>query len=141
MCLVASNRAAFSPTMVADSSPNTVQEPVVKSCILVPTASTASASAAMALADVQPVTPMGPQLSGWCAGSEVRPAVVSTTGMPWASAKAASCSSASDQRTPPPAMIRGRSADASAAAARRNSPVSGRGRRMRCRVSSKNRTG
>ena len=141
MCLVASKRAALSPTILAASSPNTVHEPVVKSCILVPTASTTSACAAMALAEVHPVTPMGPQLSGWWAGSEVRPAVVSTTGMPWASAKAASCSSARDQRTPPPAMIRGLSAEASAAAARCSSPASGRDRRMRCSVSSKKRTG
>ena len=46
------------------SSPNTVQEPVVKSCRRVPIASTRSASAARRFAWSQPVTPTGPTQAG-----------------------------------------------------------------------------
>ena len=70
------------------------QEPVVKSASRVPTARMRSASAAAALAGVVPVTPMAPRLSGWLCGKADLPAWVSTTGMPWAVAKAASAAQA-----------------------------------------------
>ena len=47
-CFVASNRAAFRAT-IRVPSPNTVHEPVVKSCRRVPTARTTSASATIAV--------------------------------------------------------------------------------------------
>ncbi|MNT86913.1 hypothetical protein D3C72_2272610 [compost metagenome] len=43
---------------------NSAQEPVVKSCSRVPTASTTSASSASALEADEPVTPTEPMLSG-----------------------------------------------------------------------------
>jgi hypothetical protein len=63
------------------SGANTVHDAVVKSCNLVPTAITTSASIASTFAEVEPVTPSGPAFSGWSCGTSVRPAVVSTTGM------------------------------------------------------------
>ena len=63
---MASKPAALMPTNLAVGA-NAVHEPVVKSCRRVPTAMTTSASAASAFADVQPVTPIGPALSGWAA--------------------------------------------------------------------------
>ena len=79
-----------------DSLPNTVQEPVVKSCSRVPTARTTSASAANALAEVHPVEPIGPALSGCEARRLAFPATVSTTGMLWRSANSLNASSASE---------------------------------------------
>jgi hypothetical protein len=78
------------------SSPNTLHEPVVKSCSRVPTASTTSASCASAFADELPVTPIGPANIGWSQGSDDFPATVSTTGMSCRVAKAASSSIAEE---------------------------------------------
>ena len=81
------------PTNLAPAA-NAVHEPVVKSCRRVPTAMTTSASAASAFADVQPVTPTGPALSGWAANMHALPAIVSTTGTLWISANRVSSASA-----------------------------------------------
>ena len=74
---------------------NSAQEPVVKSCSRVPTASTTSASAASAFAALVPVTPIAPMLSGCSWGRALLPACVSATGMSCASAKRFSVSVAS----------------------------------------------
>ena len=83
------------------------------------------------LAQSEPVTPGEPKLSGCVAASAPLPAWVSTKGMLWRSAKAASTSSASEYSTPPPEMIIGREAFASMAATSATSRGSGSGRRMR----------
>ena len=89
----ASNPATLMLTNLAVGE-NAVHEPVVKSCRRVPTEMTTSASAASALADVHPVTPIGPALSGWAASIDALPATVSTTGMLWISANRVSSASA-----------------------------------------------
>jgi len=61
----------------------------VKSCSLVPTASTTSASTASALAALLPVTPIDPTLFGWAQARLPLPAWVSATGRPCRSAKPA----------------------------------------------------
>ena len=71
-----------------------VHEPVVKSCNRVPSATTTSDCAASALADVHPVTPIGPALSACDASNDALPATVSTTGMLCAVANAANSFSA-----------------------------------------------
>ena len=73
---------------------NSAQEPVVKSCSRVPTASTRSASSARRLAAEVPVTPTAPMLSGCSSGSDDLPPCVSQTGMPVASANSASAADA-----------------------------------------------
>ena len=50
--------------MMRASRSKAVQEPVVKSCSRVPTAKMQSACAAIALAEFEPVTPIGPMFSG-----------------------------------------------------------------------------
>ena len=94
--MTASYPAVLSPMKRTCSSRNSVHEPVVKSCNRVPTASTTSASAARALADVHPVTPIGPAFNGCVASRLALPATVSTTGMLCCSAKAASAPSANE---------------------------------------------
>ena len=79
----------------------------MKSCSRVPTARITSAFSAILLAELEPVTPIGPILSGWVATRLARPAMVSTTGMLWVSAKAVSSATAPEYCTPPPAMIIG----------------------------------
>src|SRR6266508_3814282 len=96
-CFVASYRPAFSAIRRMSSFRKTLHDPVVKSWSRVPTAITTSASAASALADELPVTPMGPAKLPWSQGSEDWPATVSTTGRPCRSANRASSCSASDQ--------------------------------------------
>lgn len=71
-----------------------VREAVVKSLQRVPTPITRSAPAASAFAAVVPVEPTAPISRGWPCGREPLPAWVSPTGMPVASVKAASASSA-----------------------------------------------
>ncbi len=93
-CLVASNRPTLIDTSFMCSLRNTDHEPVVKSCSLVPTATTTSASAAIALADVLPVTPSGPTKFGWSASKVALPATVSVTGIPCFSAKEVSSATA-----------------------------------------------
>ncbi len=61
---------------------------VVKSLHRVPTPMTTSASRARRFAADVPVAPTAPRLSGWSETSAPRPAWVSHTGMPVASAKA-----------------------------------------------------
>src|SRR5262249_1073582 len=63
-CLPASKACALRPMMVRPAFLNSAQEPVVKSCSLVPTASTTSASSASRLAADVPVTPTAAMLSG-----------------------------------------------------------------------------
>ncbi len=75
---------------------NSAQEPVVKSCSLVPTARITSASAASALAQALPVTPTAPRFSACPAGSADLPACVSAAGTPLAAQKASSDASASE---------------------------------------------
>ena len=91
-CLPASKGCTLRPMIVLPAFLNSAQEPVVKSCSRVPTASTTSASSASRLAADVPVTPTAAMLSGWSSGSEDLPACVSQTGMPCASAKVASSS-------------------------------------------------
>ena len=59
-CLWASQPAVLTDTNRTSGSSKSAQEPVVKSCSLVPTASTTSARAATALAANEPVMPIGP---------------------------------------------------------------------------------
>jgi hypothetical protein len=59
-CLWASQPAVLTDTNRTSGSSKSAQEPVVKSCSLVPTASTTSARAATALAASDPVMPIGP---------------------------------------------------------------------------------
>ena len=92
--LSASMRATLTFTKRTPSAANTVREAVVKSLYRVPTPMTRSASAATASAAVVPVAPIAPSACGWSYGSEPLPACVSPTGIPVASAKAASAASA-----------------------------------------------
>ena len=110
---------------------NSDQDPVVKSWNRVPTPITRSAAMQSSLAQSEPVTPGEPKLRGCVAASAPLPAWVSTNGMLWRSANAASTSSASEYSTPPPEMITGREAFASMAATSATSRGSGSGRRMR----------
>src|SRR6266511_5691369 len=64
-CFVASHRPTLSEISRRSSFRKTLHEPVVKSWSRVPTANTTSASAASALADELPVTPIGPAKLGW----------------------------------------------------------------------------
>ena len=139
-CLTASKRAALRP-MMRVSSPNTVHEAVTKSWSRVPMASTTSASLASALAEVEPLMPIGPTFIGWSWTSAVRPLMVSATGTLCFSAKAATASLASDQWTPPPATISGFFALRSSFTASRSESASGRARGMRWTVSSKKADG
>ena len=70
-------------------------EAVVKSLQRVPMPITTSASRASRLAALVPVAPTAPRLSGWSLGSAPRPACVSATGIPVASAKPRSAAVAS----------------------------------------------
>ncbi len=76
-CLPASKACVFSPIMLTSGFLNSAQEPVVKSCRRVPTASTRSAASASRLEAEVPVTPTAPMLSGWPSGSDDLPACVS----------------------------------------------------------------
>ena len=109
--------------------PNSVREPVVKSCNRVPTANTTSAAAAARFAAAVPVTPIAPRFSAWSCASAPLPACVSVTGIPCAWANRARSSVASEYSTPPPATINGARAARSAATAPASSSASGRGRR------------
>ncbi|MNL46521.1 hypothetical protein D3C87_1692420 [compost metagenome] len=96
LCLAASNTCTFNPMILRSSFLNKAQDPVVKSCSRVPTASTTSASSARRLDADVPVTPTEPMLSAWSWGRALLPACVSITGTPCASAKAARLSLASE---------------------------------------------
>ena len=80
--------------MMRTSGENSVHDAVVKSCSRVPIATTTSASAAMVLAEVEPMIPSGPAFSGCGVGSRVRPATVSTTGTPCAVASSSTAAAA-----------------------------------------------
>ena len=90
----------------------------MKSCRRVPIATTTSASAASAFAELEPITPSGPAFIGCSCTSTLRPAMVSTTGTLRRCAKAASSAAASEYSTPPPATMSGRCACASSSGGR-----------------------
>ena len=139
-CLLASWRPTFRQ-MSRASGENAVQEPVVKSCSLVPMARITSASAAMALALSEPVTPIGPMFNECVASKLARPAMVSTTGMSCFSAKDCRISVALEYCTPPPAMIIGRLDDLISATAAAISCSSAACRRIWCTRRSKKLAG
>ena len=93
--MAASKPATLMFTNRTPGSWNADLEAVVKSLQRVPTPITRSASRASRLAAGVPVAPIAPSADGWSDGSAPRPACVSPTGMPVASASAASASVAS----------------------------------------------
>ena len=93
--MAASKAATLTFTNRTSGSWNADCEAVVKSLQRVPTPITRSASRASRLAAAVPVAPIAPSDDGWSERSAPRPACVSPTGMPVASANAASASVAS----------------------------------------------
>ena len=88
LCLAASSDATLTFTNRTPGSWNADFDDVVKSLQRVPTPITRSASRARRLAAGVPVAPIAPSAERWSEGSAPRPACVSPTGMPVASASA-----------------------------------------------------
>jgi hypothetical protein len=93
--LAVSSPATLTLTKRTSGSWNAVFEAVVKSLQRVPTPITTSASRARRFAAGVPVAPIAPSAAGCADGSAPRPACVSPTGMPVASANARSAAVAS----------------------------------------------
>ena len=127
--------------MVLPAFWNSAHEPVVKSCSRVPTARMTSASSHSRFAAPVPVTPTAPMFRGSVKGSEDLPPCVSITGMPCFAAKAASVAEASENKTPPPAMMTGFFASRRMRTASASSLSSGRTRRCAHTRSSKKLSG
>ena len=113
----------------------------MKSCRRVPTARTTSAAAATTFADEEPVIPSGPACRSWECGTSVRPAVVSTSGIPCRSAKSRARCPAPEYRTPPPSTSNGRFEARRTPAASVTDRRSGRGRSGRCVTGSNSASG
>ena len=93
--MAASSAATLTLTKRTPGSWNADFDAVVKSLQRVPTPITRSASRASRLAAGVPVAPIAPSADGWSEGSAPRPACVSATGIPVASASARSAPVAS----------------------------------------------